>query len=251
VASSSRARAARSFTPWRHLGALGFYLFWIVAASGIYVYAFFDTSVTGAHASLERLAREQWWLGGVMRSLHRYASDAFVLVALAHLVREALAGHFRGFRWFSWASGVLLLWFLYGSGVIGYWLVWDGLAQFSATATAEWFDALGLGAGPMVRNFLAPADVTDRLFSLLVFLHIGIPLAMRWMCTPTPRRRACWAGRCSHCCSRCRSRGPPSPVRRLRSARYPRRSRSTGSISSRTRSCTRPRRRACGGCSGA
>jgi ferredoxin len=175
VASSSRAS---SLAPWHHLGALGFFLFWIVAATGIYVYAFFDPSVAGAHASLERLSREQWWLGGLMRSLHRYASDAFVVVALAHLAKEALAGHFRGFRWFSWTTGVVLLWFIYFSGVVGYWLVWDRVGQFSATATAEWFDALGLGAAPMVRNFLTPAEVTDRLFSLFVFLHIGVPLAL-------------------------------------------------------------------------
>jgi ferredoxin len=174
VVSSSRA----SLAPWHHLGALGFFLFWIVAASGIYLFAFFDTSVAGAHASVERLSREQWWLGGVMRSLHRYGSDAFVAVALLHLARELLAGHFRGFRWFSWITGVVLLWFIYGSGIVGYWLVWDRVALFSASATAEWFDAFGLGAGPMVRNFLTPADVTDRLFSLFVFLHIGVPLAL-------------------------------------------------------------------------
>ncbi|TAK48704.1 MAG: hydrogenase iron-sulfur subunit [Betaproteobacteria bacterium] len=171
---SSRASSA----PWHHLGALGFFLFWVVAATGIYLFAFFDTSVAGAHASVERLSREQWWFGGVMRSLHRYGSDAFIAVALLHLLRELLAGHFRGFRWFSWTTGVVLLWFIYASGIVGYWLVWDRVGQFSATATAEWFDVFALGSGPVVRNFLTPADVSDRLFSLFVFLHIGVPLAL-------------------------------------------------------------------------
>jgi len=164
--------------PWHHLGALGFFLFWVVAATGIYLFAFFDTSVAGAYASVERLSREQWWFGGVMRSLHRYGSDAFIAVALLHLLRELLAGHFRGFRWFSWTTGVALLWFIYASGIVGYWLVWDRVGQFSATAAAEWFDAFALGSGPVVRNFLTPADVSDRLFSLFVFLHIGVPLAL-------------------------------------------------------------------------
>jgi ferredoxin len=174
VDSSSRD----SLAPWHHLGALGYFLFWVVAATGIYLFAFFDTSVAGAHASVERLTREQWWFGGVMRSLHRYGSDAFAAVALLHLARELLAGHFRGFRWFSWVTGGVLLWFIYGSGIVGYWLVWDRVGQFSATATAEWFDALGMGTGPVVRNFLTAADVGDRLFSLFVFMHIGIPLAL-------------------------------------------------------------------------
>ena len=38
--------------PWRHLGALGFLFFWLIAATGIYLYAVFDTSVQGAYASV-------------------------------------------------------------------------------------------------------------------------------------------------------------------------------------------------------
>ena len=64
--------------PLTQLGTLGWFLFWIVTVSGIYVYIFFDTGVTQAWESLERLSRDQWWLGGIMRSLHRYASDALV-----------------------------------------------------------------------------------------------------------------------------------------------------------------------------
>ncbi len=164
--------------PLRQLGALGFLLFWLIAASGIYLYIFFDTDLAGAHASIERLTHGQWWAGGVMRSLHRYASDAFVVVIGLHLVRELLLGRFYGFRWFSWVSGVPTLWLAAASGVIGYWLVWDEVAQFVGIAVTEWFGALP-GFGPaLVRNFIADEAMTDRMFSLLVFLHIGVPLAL-------------------------------------------------------------------------
>jgi coenzyme F420-reducing hydrogenase delta subunit/ferredoxin len=164
--------------PLRQLGGLGFVLFWLIAASGAYLYVFFDTSVEGAHASIERLTVGQWWLGGVMRSLHRYGSDAFAAVIVLHLVRELLLGRFRGFRWFSWVSGVPTLWLALACGVIGYWLVWDRLAQFVAIGVTEWFGALP-GFGPsLVRNFIGPEAMTDRLFSLLVFLHIGVPLLL-------------------------------------------------------------------------
>jgi ferredoxin len=148
----------------RHLGAAGYWLFWLLAASGIYLYIRFDTSMAGAYASIGSL---EWWFGGVLRSLHRYAADLFVIVVLAHLVRELLAGRFRGFRAFSWLSGVPLLWLLYASGIVGYWLVWDARAQFSFLATLEW-----AGAGAVA------GYVSDRLFSLFVFLHIGLPLAL-------------------------------------------------------------------------
>jgi coenzyme F420-reducing hydrogenase delta subunit/ferredoxin len=164
--------------PWRHLGAIAFYLFWIVVATGIYVYAAFDTSISGAYASVERITNSDWPLAGIARSMHRYASDAFALVVLVHLAREWTTGHARGFRWFSWLSGVPLLWLVYASGIGGYWLVWDQVAQFSLIATAEWLDWLPLFDEPLVRNFIGGGSISDRFFSLLIFLHIGIPLLL-------------------------------------------------------------------------
>jgi coenzyme F420-reducing hydrogenase delta subunit/ferredoxin len=168
-----RAFGARS-NPWRHLGATGYYLFFIVAATGAYLFAAFDTSVAGAYESVAGI--DAWPLGGFVRSVHRYASDAFVVVVALHVAREWVNGHVKGFRWFSWLSGVPLVWLLFASGIGGFWLVWDRLAQFSLIATTEWLDALPLFGEPLVRNFVTAGAVTNRLFSLLIFLHIGIPL---------------------------------------------------------------------------
>jgi coenzyme F420-reducing hydrogenase delta subunit/ferredoxin len=163
--------------PWRHLGGTAFFLFFVVAGTGAYLYAAFDTGVDGAYESVERITRGDWPLSGVVRSLHRYASDAFVVVVLLHVLREWINGHARGFRWFSWVSGVPLVWLVYASGLGGYWLVYDRLALWSLVATTEWLDALPLFGGALARNFIANG-VTNRLFSLLIFLHIGIPLAL-------------------------------------------------------------------------
>ena len=164
--------------PLRNLGGLGFFLFWLIAVSGGWLYVFYETSVDGAWRSVQWLTVDQWWGGGLMRSLHRYGSDAFVVVIVLHLVRELALGRYVGFRWYSWISGVPTLWLAVGSGAIGYWLVWDELGLFVATATAEWFGVLP-GFGPaLVRNFIAQEAVSDRLFSLVAFLHIGLPLAL-------------------------------------------------------------------------
>jgi len=171
-------RVFAAANPWHHLGALGFFFFWIATATGIYLYIFFDTSIDGAYRSVDALTREQWYFGGVMRSLHRHASDAMVVAVALHLVKELASGRYSGFRWFSWLSGVPLLWLLAASGVGGYLLVWDELAQFVAIAVAEWLDALPLFSDPLVRNFVQPGAVNDRLFALLVFLHVGVPLAL-------------------------------------------------------------------------
>ncbi|MCR4346674.1 MAG: cytochrome b N-terminal domain-containing protein [Sulfuricaulis sp.] len=162
--------------PFYHLGALSFFFFWVVTASGIYLFIFFETSIEGAYRSVEYLTHSQWYLGGVARSLHRYASDAMVVVVLLHLVREFVLDRYRGVRWYAWITGVMLLWFLYASGIGGYWLVWDRLAQYIAVVTAEWLDWLPIFSESIARNFLNSATVSDRFFSLLSFMHIGIPL---------------------------------------------------------------------------
>jgi NAD(P)H-flavin reductase/ferredoxin len=164
--------------PFYYLGAISYFLFWVVVGSGLYIYAFFETGVASAYASVESLTHGQWYAGGVLRSMHRYASDGLVVTMLLHLLRHFTFGRHRGFRWFSWVTGVALLWLAYASGINGYMLPWDRLAQFVVTATTEWFDALPVIGGAMTRNFIYNASVSDRLFSLLSFIHIGLPLGM-------------------------------------------------------------------------
>jgi NAD(P)H-flavin reductase/ferredoxin len=163
--------------PLFHLGGIAFFMFWIVMASGILLFVFYDTGLTAAYQSVEDITA-QWYFAGILRSLHRYASDLMVVAMLLHLFRHFLFDHHRGFRWFSWVSGVAVLWLVYASGINGYMLPWDRLAQFVTTATFEWLDWLPLFAEPIARNVLREGSVNDRLFTLLVFMHIGIPLAL-------------------------------------------------------------------------
>lgn len=164
--------------PLRHLGAMGLYLLWIVVGTGLYLYCVLDISITGVYESIAYQTTELWYFGGIMRSLHRYASDAFVLVMVLHLIREWAYGRYYGFRFYSWITGVPLIWLVYASGIGGYWIVWDQVAQFSATATTELLDWLPIFSEPAARNFLAPDSINDRFFTVLVFIHIGIPLLL-------------------------------------------------------------------------
>ncbi|MEP5764211.1 MAG: cytochrome b N-terminal domain-containing protein [Halieaceae bacterium] len=176
------AQFSRVFTPaWNplyQLGALSFFYFWIVVITGLYLFIFFETSINGAYASIERITLEHWYIGSVMRSFHRYASAAMGICVTLHLLREFAMDRYSGVRWFSWVSGIPLLWLLFASAIGGYWLVWDQLAQYIAITTSEWFDWLPMMVDPMASNFLNESTLSDRFFSLLVFLHIGIPLTL-------------------------------------------------------------------------
>jgi ferredoxin/coenzyme F420-reducing hydrogenase delta subunit len=189
--------------PLRQLGALAMLCFWISAGSGAYLYIYFDTAAVGALRSVQAL--QQHPLNGLVHSLHRYSSFAFLATMLLHLAYEWIKGRYRGFRWFSWLTGVPLIWLAVACGMVGYWLVADTRAQFVAAGLGEWLGAVpGVGAS-LMRNFITEAAISDRLFSLLVFLHIGVGLLLLlgvWVhlarlvrpCTQPQRRvAACFA----------------------------------------------------------
>ena len=164
--------------PFTWLGALGWYFYWITAATGVYLYIFFDTGIVDAYASVEYITNDQWYAAGVMRSLHRYASDALVVVIALHLLREFAMDRLRGKHFFAWLTGVPLIAFIYICGISGYWLVWDKLAQYIAIATTEWLDALPFFAEPIANNFLNGTTLSGRFFTLMVLIHIFAPLFM-------------------------------------------------------------------------
>lgn len=172
---------ARAFgpvdNPLNHLGALIIFFCWIVLISGIWLLIFFRTSVSGAFESLEYLTNEQWYLGGIMRSLHRYASDAAIAALFVHIVKEFAFDTYRLKRWFSWVTGVPLVWLVFILGITGYWLVWDELAQYVAITSAELIDRLPIFTDSMAGNFLSDAAMSDRFFTLMAFLHlVGLPI---------------------------------------------------------------------------
>src|SRR6185369_4810088 len=128
--------------PFYHVGAIAFFLFWVVGGTGLYLYAFFETGVAEAYSSVEALTQGQWFAGGILRSMHRYASDAMVVTMLIHLLRHFAFDRYHGYRWFAWITGVALIWLVYISGINGYMLPWDRLAQFVIVTSFEWLDWL-------------------------------------------------------------------------------------------------------------
>ena len=164
--------------PLRHLGALALLAFALLVASGTVLYIVLDTSVDGAYRSIDGLAALPFGAGALLRGMHRYAADLLVVTMGLHLLREWLHAHDGGVHRFAWFTGAATIGFVFVAAIGGFWLNWDQLGQFSAIATAEWIDALPLLASPLARNFLGAATVGDRLFSLFMFVHIGVPLLL-------------------------------------------------------------------------
>jgi len=65
--------------PLYYLGAISYWLMWVVVGSGLYLYILFKTGVAEAYASVEYLTHGQPYVGGVLREkcieLYRRYSD--------------------------------------------------------------------------------------------------------------------------------------------------------------------------------
>jgi ferredoxin/coenzyme F420-reducing hydrogenase delta subunit len=56
--------------------------------------------------------------------------------------------------------------------------VWDRLAQYVAITTSELLDRLPIFGEPIARNFVSTGTLTSRFFTLMVFMHIAVPLIL-------------------------------------------------------------------------
>lgn len=163
--------------PLAQTGAIANVTFIIAIASGVALLFWYKTSVHQAHDSV--LAMMQAPLGaGLVRSLHRYSSDACMLFVLLHALKLFFARRFGGARWLAWITGLVLIGLLWFVGWLGYWLVWDQRGKEVALGTARLLDVLPIFADPLSRSFLVDEKVSSLLFFVVFFLHMLLPLAM-------------------------------------------------------------------------
>lgn len=162
-----------AYNPFYYLGALGIFFLWVILVSGVYLFLFYSISVKGAWLSVQDLTVNQWYLGGVMRSLHRYASDALVLVMLLHAVRCYMLDRYAHWRWVAWVSGIGIAWVIVAAGIFGYWMVWDQRAQLIATLSAHMLENIPIFGIPLSLNFARAEHLTDQFFYIILFIHFS------------------------------------------------------------------------------
>ena len=161
------------YNPFHYLGALGIFFLWVILISGIYLFLFYSISAKGAYLSVQNLTVNQWYLGGVMRSLHRYASDALVLVMGLHALRCYMLDRYGHWRWLAWVSGLGIAWAVIAGGIFGYWMVWDERAKLIATLSAHMLENIPIFGLPLSLNFARVVNLTDQLFYIILFIHFS------------------------------------------------------------------------------
>lgn len=159
------------------LGGLAFTSLLVLTVTGLLLLFYYSPAPRTAHASIQFLETSVWG-GAYLRSLHRLASHALLVLVALHTLRVILTGAFLHPKRMNWIVGCSLLFLSVFAAYTGYLLPMDQLAYWATQTGMELVRALPFGDA--LRALLVPDDVGGPL-SLLRFyaLHIVIvPLAM-------------------------------------------------------------------------
>ncbi len=198
-AGANRAWGWR-WNPLHQSGTIAVAMLVLLLATGAYL--IFVYRVGAPSESVARIAADPW-LGSWMRTLHRYASDLFIVAAVLHLVRMFAQARSWGPRTLAWLSGLVML----GAGLVCAWtgfvMAWDSFGERLAREGARLLDVLPIFSEPLSRIFAGDRPVPSAFFFVNLFVHIGLPLAMGallWLhvsrvARPTllPPRRLSWS----------------------------------------------------------
>ncbi|MGH7693999.1 MAG: hydrogenase iron-sulfur subunit [Gemmatimonadaceae bacterium] len=161
--------------PVHQTGTVAVVMLLVLLVTGLYLVVFYR--VGSPSASVARLAADPW-LGAWMRTLHRYASDVFVIAAALHALRMFGQGRSWGPRAMAWFTGVVLL----GVGLMCAWtgfvMAWDTFGERLAREGSRLLDALPVFSEPISRVFAGDRPVPSAFFFVNLFVHLALPLAM-------------------------------------------------------------------------
>jgi quinol-cytochrome oxidoreductase complex cytochrome b subunit/Pyruvate/2-oxoacid:ferredoxin oxidoreductase delta subunit len=172
------------FNPLYYTGGLSNLFLLVLVLSGIFLFLYYVPSFDDAYTSMQYVSGAAPFglngvpYGQVVRGIHRYAADGFVIVVLLHFFRNWFTERFRFSRDEPWISGMMLLVFAGFIGITGYMLVWDQRSQLLVNMTGRSLAAIPL-VGSTLENILFGAPgVSNLLLPRMLFLHVGPATAL-------------------------------------------------------------------------
>jgi quinol-cytochrome oxidoreductase complex cytochrome b subunit/Pyruvate/2-oxoacid:ferredoxin oxidoreductase delta subunit len=160
------------YNPLYYTGGLANLFLFVLVLSGIFLFFYYEASLGGAFDSV-RYITEGVPYGGLVRGIHRYAADGFIVAALLHLFRNWFTDRYLFSRDNPWLSGIFLLAFGGFVGFTGYQLVWDERAQLLTGLFLGLLRSLPLFGAPLARVVLGGEGVGDATLVRILFLHIA------------------------------------------------------------------------------
>lgn len=172
------------FNPLYYTGGLSNLFLTILVLSGIFLFLYYVPSFNDAYTSVQYISGAPPFAatgvpyGQIIRGIHRYAADGFMIAILLHLFRNWFTERFRFSRDEPWISGMMLLLFAGFVGVNGYMLVWDQRSQLLVAMTGHTLGMIPWVGGALQTALFGNPGLTDLLLPRMLYLHVGPATAL-------------------------------------------------------------------------
>ncbi len=162
-----------SHSVWYYFGGVSLFLFIIQVTTGILLLMYYKGSEDLAFESIQFIMAKVKF-GWLIRSLHSWAANLFILAAVIHMFSVYFTKAYRKPREMTWLTGMLMLFLAMGFGFSGYLLPWNELAFFATKVGTDIAGAVPVIGEPVMILLRGGEDVTGATLSRMFGFHVAI-----------------------------------------------------------------------------
>lgn len=158
---------------WYYFGGVSLFLFIIQVVTGILLLLYYKGSEQLAFESI-RFIMSKVEFGWLIRSIHSWAANLFILAAMVHMFSVYFEKAYRKPREMTWLSGMLMFFLALAFGFSGYLLPWNELAFFATKVGTEIVGVIPLIGKPIMIFLRGGEDVTGATLSRFFGFHVAV-----------------------------------------------------------------------------
>ena len=158
---------------WYYFGGVSLFLFIIQVTTGILLLLYYKGSEALAFESIQFImSRVQF--GWLIRSIHSWAANLFILAALIHMFSVFFEKSYRKPREMTWVTGMLMLFLALAFGFSGYLLPWNELAFFATKVGTDIAGVVPIVGKPIMMFLRGGDEVTGATLSRFFGFHVAV-----------------------------------------------------------------------------
>jgi cytochrome b6 len=158
---------------WYYFGGVSLFFFIVQVVSGILLLMYYQPGEKTAYESVRFIVTKVKF-GWLVRSVHSWAANLFILSAFIHMFSVYFTKAFRRPRDLTWYTGFGLLGLAMAFGFSGYLLPWNTLAYFATKVGTTIVAVVPVVGGPLMELMRAGKDVSTATLTRFYGLHVAI-----------------------------------------------------------------------------
>lgn len=162
-----------SHSLWYYFGGVSLFLFIIQVLTGIMLLLYYKGSEELAFESIQFIISKVQF-GWLVRSLHSWAANLFVLAAMIHMFSVYFEKTYKKPREITWLTGMLMFFMALGFGFSGYLLPWNELAFFATKVGTDIAGVIPVIGEPILMFLRAGENVTGATLSRFFGFHVAV-----------------------------------------------------------------------------